>query len=410
MKAAIIENTGRDKSKSLQEIRDLAEAASYEIEFEYVVEMDYPHSTKYLTEYKMEELKLLLEEQPVQKIIVNDQLAPKQTFHLEEELELDVIDKPMLILEIFENKANSKDIKMQVQLAQLKYSVPRMMTEIGEAVRSERPGFGGSGEQVTDIMVSDMYRRIRTLEGKLKQYKEKQEARLQSIYPRLPIVGYYSSGKSTLFNILCDEDRDIGAEAFTTMIMKTGRSQITGYAIDFIDTVGLVDLPTDILSAFEVMLSAIFSFSGLMLCIDASRGEEHAKLALSDFEEYVDRFTGDKKPRILIFLTKSDLVDPDEVRDLKAVVHHQEWLEEYEIITSSFHKPEALKQNFQDAFERLFADELLQFYYPHLSPSDASKLHDVARIMEQEWHNDGTTSLNGIGPKKILNQIRGEML
>jgi len=410
MKVAVVENLTNKSGQKVSEIMDLVEAAGYTVAVHYKVELDPPHSRHYLPEVRLEKLKQLIQDDSeIEKVVFNEKIRPHQTYYLEEELGLDIIDKALLILEIFERKANSRDIKLQVQLAQLKYNLPRLVTKMSDSVRSERAGYGGTGEQVTDTLESDMQNRIKTIEKKLSEIKKQVDNRAREEIPRLPIVGYYSTGKSTLFNMLTQSERDTGHEAFTTMILKTTRSKLAGYPIDLIDTVGLVDLPTDILSAFELMLTEVFSFAGMILCLDTSLPFEQWKSQLEDYRDYVDRFTGDNTPRIIVALTKIDLVDQEIVQEMRTHLYAQEWLEKMIIIESRNDKVEETQQQFLTAFEELFADELTQFFYQHLHPSTASRIHDVARVENQEWHSDGTTSLSGIGPKHLLDELKGEI-
>lgn len=409
MKAAVVENISNKPEQKTSEILELAEAAGYNIAVHFEVKLDPPHPQQYLSESRLERLKSMIEPDDINIIIFSDSVRPHQTYFLEEELDCEIIDKPMLILEIFENKANSRDIKLQVKLAQLKYSMPRLVTKLGESVQSERAGYGGSGEQVTDVLVSDLRNRIQTIEQKIDDIRTQVVNRASEEVPRLPIVGYYSAGKSTLFNILTESTRETGEEAFTTMIMKASRSTIAGYPLDFVDTVGLVDLPTNILSAFDLLLTEIFSFSGMVLCLNTSLPIDRWKAHLADYQEYVNRFTGDTVPRLIIALTKTDLTERDTIQKMRAHLHQQAWLKQIEIIETRSDQPEETRKQFITIFEDLFSDKLTRFFYQNLSPSTASKIHDVARVEDQEWHSNGTTSLSGIGPTNLLNELKGEI-
>ncbi|MHA2404619.1 MAG: HflX-like GTP-binding protein, partial [Candidatus Kariarchaeaceae archaeon] len=253
MKAVVLRHLPRKWIRATREIYDLADAAAYEIVNEITFYGEHSQPKTFLPEMKIQDLQFLIEEEDIDKILIDGSIHAKQMLALEEITDLEVMDKPMLVLEIFSNRANTADIQLQIQLAQLKYSVPRMVSKLGEAVQSERPGFGGTGEQVTEILVSDLKRRIRNMEAKLEGYRSKVDDSSEIIIPRLPLIGYYSAGKSTLFNILTSQNRETSEQAFTTMILKSARTKIAGYSLELIDTIGLVDLPSDILSAFDVM-------------------------------------------------------------------------------------------------------------------------------------------------------------
>jgi len=409
MKAAVVENITSKPDQNSSEILELVKAAGYSVVVHYEVELDPPHSHQYLPEMKLDRLKHLLEEKDIDKIIFSEALKPHMVHALEDELDEEIIDKPVLILEIFEKKANSLDIKLQVQLAQLKYSMPKMTAKLSEAVETEKAGFGAGGEQVTDVMISDMKSRIRTLERRINEIKNKASTRFQEDVPRLPIIGYYSAGKSTLFNMLTTSTRETGAEAFTTMILKTSRSTITGYPLDLIDTVGLVELPKNIISAFDLMLTEIFSFSGVVLCLNSTLSMDRWKTHLQDYLDYVDRFAGEIAPKMIIVLTKADLVSVERLQEYRSYLSGEDFEAESRVIETRVDQMEASQQAFITAFEDLFEDQLLEFHYQHLQPGTASRIHNVARIESQEWHNDGTTTLTGVGPLKLLNELKGEI-
>ncbi|MHA2249840.1 MAG: HflX-like GTP-binding protein [Candidatus Kariarchaeaceae archaeon] len=404
----MIRHIKRKWIKPNKEIFDLAGAAGYQIVDEILFYGD-QHPKNFLPEMKLQDLIFIIDENDIQKIIIEGLIRPAQMQSLEELTELEIIDKTMLVLEIFSNKANTKDIQLQIQLAQLKYSIPRTRTMLGDAVRKERPGFGGSGEQVTDIFVSDMKRRIRRMENRLEKYKNIQQEEETLLNPIIPIVGYYSTGKSTLFNILTENSRSTGPEAFTTMILKTSRSFLTGYAIDLIDTIGLVDLPSDVLNAFDLMLSQIFSFSGMILCLDSSLPVDHWQEQLEELGSYYVNFTKFSQPKVIIVFSKIDLVKNGSINEMKNLLSQQEWLTSYRLLETDMHQPDKIKKDFVKIFEEFFQDDLLLFDFNDISPSYASKIHDVARVESQEWLVNGNTSISAFAPKNVIKKLRGEI-
>ncbi|MHA2169377.1 MAG: HflX-like GTP-binding protein [Candidatus Kariarchaeaceae archaeon] len=408
MKAVVLRHLPRKWIRATREIYDLADAAAYEIVNEITFYGEHSQPKTFLPEMKLQDLQFLIEEENIDKILIDGSIHAKQMLALEEITDLEVMDKPMLVLEIFSNRANTADIQLQIQLAQLKYSVPRMVSKLGEAVQSERPGFGGTGEQVTEILVSDLKRRIRTLEAKLEGYRSKEDDSTDMTIPRLPLIGYYSAGKSTLFNILTSQNRETSEQAFTTMILKSARTKIAGYSLELIDTIGLVDLPSDILSAFDVMLHSIFSHKGMILCLDCSLPIEQWVMQLDDIGSYVDNFTAANDRKILIVFTKTDLVKSKALSIMKQAIEDS-WITNHELVMSRIDEPEKTQQEFIAGFERLYASEIQSYTFHNVNPANASKIHDTTRVEEQEWLSDGNSHLSVIAPKSVISKLRGEL-
>ncbi|MCE7736365.1 MAG: GTPase HflX [Candidatus Heimdallarchaeota archaeon] len=393
------------------EIIELLETAGYNMIDLIEFKTENPHPKLFIPKMKLDQLVDLVAENNISKIIIDGRIRPHQIINLEELLGVEILDKPLLVLEIYERKANSKDIQLQIQLAQLKYNLPKTRLQIGAGVRSERPGFGGTGETVTELFLSDIQGRIRKLEHRLEKIKIKQLSAAEiSDIPKIPIIGYYSSGKSTLFNILTDGSQSIGQEAFTTMILKSGRINFTGYPLDLIDSVGLVDLPRDILSAFDLMLRLTFVFPGIILCIDSSLSEEERQRQYSELERYFEIFTSKEDPkRVIVALTKTDLINDEVLFEVKNEISKLDFLGDYELLPISNQDPQNVKDKFIEAFEILFSEELITFNFSNLQPKFMNKLFNSSRIDEHGWNSDGTAFVHGTGIKAIVAPILGEI-
>jgi len=406
----LVDNIVQHGSEDESEILELAFAAGYTNNYLHKIELKKYHTKHFLNEKKIDNLKILIEEKNCKKIIFSDVLRSYQIANLEELLDVEIMDKVMLVLEIFENKANTTDIKLQVEMAKLIYAKPKAGARLSEAVMKERVGFGAGGEQVGSVMISDIQNRIKSIEKKINEIKKQSIINEIIEIPKIPIVGYYSAGKSTLFNILTSDERETSKDAFTTMVLKTGRCEVTGYPIDIIDTVGLVSLPNNVMSAFDLMLNKIFSFNGIISCINISKSEKFSEIQINDFLKYVEKFNIEGNVRVLFILTKVDLVDEITIKNVKENIHNLEVFDDYEIIVSRSDRSDDIRKNFIRAFESLFEENLTEFYYQNLQPSIASKLHNIARVDEQIWNSDGTTSMSGIGPTNLLEKIKGEFI
>ncbi len=390
------------------EMLDLAKAAGYTIVGEY--KFNKLHKDNYLSDLKMSELQALIGELSVETILINEAVSIRYMKALNDALDpVVILDKPMLILEIFEKKSNTIDIRLQTQLAQLKYTAPRMRSEVGAGVQSEKQGFMGTGEKITDVVKSDMRKRIAKIERKLNDIQIKITP--DETVPKLPIMGFYSAGKTTLFNLLSDSNRDTGDEAFTTMLLKSTWIKITGFPVQLVDTIGLVDLPPAVLRAFDPMLKTIFSLHGLILCIDASTNDNQFNLQLDNLIKYHNKFAVDGlQYNILFVLTKCDLIGKERYDDLIKLIEKrietEEKINNYEIMGSRMDKPEYVRNEFVRLFDLLFMEKIVEFNAFELEPKEISTIHNHARVLSETWEN-GKCNIHGITIKSSLKNNLG---
>lgn len=409
MKAVVVNWSSEQNKSNHEEIIEFATTAGYEILNVVTFKKEKPHPKQFITEKKLVELIEFLKDKSQVKVIINGNLNTNQALVLEERTGRDVIDRGMLILEIFAGKANTVEIRSQIELAQLKYSAPRMVQKLGESVQTERSGFGGTGEQITDVLVSNIQKRISGLERKLKVMKANFEKTGGAQLPKLPIVGFYSAGKTTIFNILTSSERETGEKAFTTMIFKNGRSHVLGYPIDLVDTVGLVELPRNIFNAFELLLTRIFSYSGFILCIDSSLDPAILENQLMHFGKFNSRLNEDSSTelRVIIILTKRDKQTAISRSGFYEIAESQSWLSDYRIIDFSIKDYSRFGNEFQAVFEELFSSTLRSYSLTNSSPSLLSRLHNASRVVKEEWLNNGSLNVEGIGPSFLLDPILG---
>ncbi|MCY3412314.1 MAG: 50S ribosome-binding GTPase [Candidatus Heimdallarchaeota archaeon] len=374
-------------------MRELAEAAGFKV----LAELSFRKINKvnYLPELRMQEMDYLIETHKINHIIINEPLSIKYIRKFEEHFDNDdivVIDKPMLILEIFEKKASSADIQLQINMAKLKYTQPRMRQELGVSLRTEKQARDrGAGETATEIMKSDMRGRISTMQSRLDELLElKRSTILSTTVPKIPILGHYSVGKTTLFNILTENKRETGSEAFTTLLLKSSWSRITGYPVEFVDTIGLVDLPPQVLDAFQLMLEEVFASHVLALCLDASTEEHQFDGQLASLLKYYEKFASETvKYKVLFILTKCDLIDQSQYYKLSAKidseVEDKPYISEYEIIGVRADKLELTQNAVARILDSLLDDSLISVKYKGLTPSELSMLYTHAKVSDEVW-------------------------
>ncbi|HJU59419.1 MAG TPA: GTPase HflX, partial [Nitrososphaeraceae archaeon] len=246
---------------------------------------------------KAEEIeKFVKETEEIEEIIVDDHLSSKQIYNLEKLIGVSVKDRERLILDIFYTRATTVEAKLQIQLAEIEYEMPRVRQNAKLLSNSkERAGKGGMGEYIVDVHFRDLKRQMSFIKEKLNDAKIKrniyQHQRQKTRMPLVSLVGYTSSGKTTLFNLLTNESKETSSNLFTTLSTTTRSFKIshnnknrTGeQGILIIDTVGFISrLPTYMIDAFKSTLEESLVADLILLLIDSSEGIEDIRIKYSN--------------------------------------------------------------------------------------------------------------------------------
>ncbi len=300
----------------MEEATALAEAADYDpVAF---VSQKYLGRAKFgIGAGKAEEAARLVREKDVEAVIFDSRLNASQTYHLAKLCKVEVKDREKVILEIFAKRASTAEAKLQVELAELTYEVPRAKDKVRMAKQGEQPGFFGLGKYEVDVYVRMMKKRITTLRSKAEQVRNRRlvfrEHRERMRFATIAITGYTGSGKTTLFNRLTGETKEVDAGVFTTLSPTTRGIVVGNRKVLISDTVGFISrLPAYMIEAFKSTLEEI-SFSTLvLLLVDASQPDE--KLA-RNFDSSMQTLAelGVPESRILIVMNKIDLVSQEEL-------------------------------------------------------------------------------------------------
>lgn len=245
-------------------------------------------------------------------------LKPAQARAFEDATGLKAIDRTQLILDVFAQRAQSRDGKLQVELAQLKYSLPRL-TEKDAGLSRLTGGIGGRGpgETVLEVGRRRIRDRIRNLEKKIDQLSRQRDVRRrrrrESQIPVLSIIGYTNAGKSTLLNALTRSEVAAADKLFMTLDPTSRRLRFPREGeVVITDTVGFIaDLPKDLLTAFRATLEELADADLLLHVVDAADPQIEAKISAVD--QLLEQLEIDQAPRLLV-LNKIDLV-PAKVRD-----------------------------------------------------------------------------------------------
>jgi GTP-binding protein HflX len=292
-----------------QEARSLVESADYQIVKEFSQKY-LNHSTYGLGPGKVEEIKGFLIQNKSDLVIVDEHITAKQNFNLEKTTGLKVIDRERLILDIFYSRASTTEAKLQIQLAEVKYELPRVREGAKLALGSERPGKGGGGEYIVDVRFRDLKRRMGFISDKLSDARRKRQLyhsqRASNEMPVVALVGYTSSGKTTLFNLLTNENKQTSASLFTTLSTTTRAFFIDSQKLLLTDTVGFISrLPTYMIEAFKSTLEESLMANIILLLIDASQPIEEIRIKYSSCLQILDELKVDREKLVVIF-TKYD--------------------------------------------------------------------------------------------------------
>jgi GTPase len=292
-----------------QEARSLVESADYQI-VKVFSQKYLNHSTYGLGPGKVEEIKGFLIQNKSDLLIVDEHITAKQNFNLEKTTGLKVIDRERLILDIFYSRASTTEAKLQIQLAEVKYELPRVREGAKLALGSERPGKGGGGEYIVDVRFRDLKRRMGFISDKLSDARRKRQLyhsqRASNEMPVVALVGYTSSGKTTLFNLLTNENKQTSASLFTTLSTTTRAFFIDNQKLLLTDTVGFISrLPTYMIEAFKSTLEESLMANIILLLIDASQPIEEIRIKYSSCLQILDELKVDREKLVVIF-TKYD--------------------------------------------------------------------------------------------------------
>lgn len=264
----------------------------------------------------MNQIASISHEKRIDAIIFNNNLTPAQQRNIEDIVETKVIDRTQLILDIFASRARSKEGKIQVELAQLNYLLPRLT---GKGILLSRLGGGigtrGPGETKLEVDRRRIRQRITRLERELKEIIKRRElerkGRKKSEIPHIAVVGYTNAGKSTLVNALSNSDIFVEDKLFATLDPTTRRISLSDhYHILLTDTVGFIrDLPPHLIAAFRATMEEIVEADLIIHLLDVShpRVREMEAITRSFLVEL-----GAGKKKILLVLNKMDCLGEEE--------------------------------------------------------------------------------------------------
>lgn len=269
------EETRRNFGGSMLELKGLTKTARGEVCFSLLQKRPQVDRQTIIGKGKLQELRQLVEAHEANLVIFNHELTPRQGSLIQEEVGVPVIDRVQLILDIFAMRARSKEGKLQVELAQLDYLLPRLT---GQGKNLSRLGGGigtrGPGETKLETDRRHIRTRITNIKRELKEvaaHRERTRQKRQGVF-QIGLIGYTNAGKSTILNILTSANTYEKDELFATLDPLTKRWRLTeGFEVTVTDTVGFIqDLPTQLIDAFHSTLEESRNMDLLLHVVDVS--------------------------------------------------------------------------------------------------------------------------------------------
>jgi GTP-binding protein HflX len=311
-----------DAEEELGELRELARTAGVEPVAEMVQQRQSPDPRTYVGKGKLDELKEAYEEARAEVLLVDHELEPAQQRSLENALTARVVDRTQLILDIFAQHATSAEGKLQVELAQLEYNLPRMrgmwqhLERLGGGTGALGAGVGtrGPGESQLESDRRMARRRITLLRRRLKevgkQRSTRRKQRSESGTPTVALAGYTNVGKSTLLNALTGAEVSVEDRLFETLDPTTRGFEHEGKRYLVTDTVGFIRrLPTQLVEGFASTLEETLVADLVLHVVDASETDERLEEMIGAVEAVLHEIGADDVPVELV-LNKIDQVDP----------------------------------------------------------------------------------------------------
>ena len=383
--------TAEDITYSMEELKGLAEAANAQVLGQIIQTLERPNTATFIGKGKTEELRELAENMEADVAIFNDELTGMQIRNLEEIVGIRIIDRTILILDIFARRAVSREGKLQVELAQLKYRLPRL-TGFGKSLSRLGGGIGtrGPGEKKLETDRRHIERQMTEIKAELERLRKTRSVqrakREKSELPVVALVGYTNSGKSALMNrILKEADKEEKSVAEKDMLFATLDTQQRSVRLDasrefiLVDTVGFVSkLPHGLIEAFKSTLEEVLYADLLLHVVDASYEENRFHIEVTD--KVLAEIGAGSKEKLMVF-NKVDLVpslslNPSSGTDTlfvsaKEGLHMDVLLEEIQ--------------------KRIFGKKLrIRLLIPYARGDISSYLCEKAQVLSMDYEEEGT--------------------
>ena len=396
-------DVGDDTKESMKELAELVDTAGATVLDSIIQSRERIHPGTYLGKGKIEEVRERIEQLDATGVVCDDELTPAQLRNLEDLLDTKVMDRTMVILDIFAKRATTSEGKIQVELAQLKFSAARL---IGLRSSLSRLGGGigtrGPGEKKLEMDRRLIHERISQLKAELKKVESHRElirkSRDENLAFNVAIVGYTNAGKSTLLNKLTDANILAEDKLFATLDPTTRKLKLgSGQEILVTDTVGFIrKLPHHLIEAFKSTLEEAKYANLLVHMVDASNEEASSQMLV-----------------VYDTLRSLDVVD----KDIITVFNKTDLIKEGEELPRDFHADKILKmsaktgegiEDLKKTIENILQNQ--RVYLEHIfSYKDAGKIALIRKFGEikSEEYTDEGISIKAYIPAEIFGKVMG---
>ena len=373
---------------SLEELKQLADTAGATVIKKFIQKRPKPDPAFFIGRGKVQELALYAQQENIDLCIFDDELSPAQQRNIESVMGIRILDRTALILDIFAQRARTNEGKLQVELAQLQYTLPRIM---GKGLMLSRLGGGigtrGPGETKLEVDRRRIRDRIAFIKDQIEKVKavrslHRSKRKKNNVF-EVSLVGYTNAGKSTLLNTLTNSDIYAKDQLFATLDPTTRQLTLPNkQEIIITDTVGFIQrLPHQLIAAFRSTLEVVTEADLLVHVIDVSH--ELYKEQAAAVHEVLKEIGAETKPVITVY-NKIDKLPPDsKLADRLA-------LEEDTVCISASKKLnlESLQQMIESHLKSKAVEVTLCI--PYAETAKAAQLHETANVLEQEYTENGT--------------------
>jgi len=381
---------GWELRDSLEELTELAATAGGKVVGDGVQKLDAPCAGTFIGKGKADEFAARCRREDVDTVIFDDELSPAQSRNLEKVFNCKVLDRTSLILDIFAQRARTREGKLQIELAQLQHLLPRLTRFWGHLSR-QAGGIGMRGGEGETQLETDRRRvqdRIARIRGELeivrRQRLTQRQARQRNRWPLASIVGYTNAGKSTLLNKLTGAGALAENKLFATLDPTTRRLRLpTNQNVLLTDTVGFIrKLPHGLVEAFKATLEEVVQADLLLHVVDASHPQ--AEDQIRSVDAVLKEIGADGKPTLMAF-NKTDRLNGSAETLSRLLERHPNGV--------------AISAETGDGLPSLLAElgsqirplrEFLELAVPHDKPAVIARLHEVAQVVECRY--DGRTA------------------
>lgn len=382
-------NNKNNFDESMEELKNLCLACKIETVGQIKQNSKKVNSTFYMGSGKIDELKNLVEENNADIVIFNNELSASQVKNIEEEINCNVIDRTALILDIFANRAKTRESKLQVEVAKLQYELPRLVGS-NEDLGRQSGGVGtknrGAGETKLELDRRRIEDKIANLNKELEVLKNQREVqkskRKKSNIPNVALVGYTNAGKSSVMNALVekfinDEDKKVFEKNMLFATLETYVRNIklhNNKSFLLYDTVGFVgDLPHNLVKAFRSTLEEVCDADLLVHIIDISNPNYKNQIDVTN--ETLSQIGADNIPMIYVY-NKIDLIDLDKLDNNKILI--------------SAKRDIGIDRLIESICEKVFEDYIrFKLKIPYSEGKMISNIMENATILDSEYIEDG---------------------